>query len=95
MSAIKVTIEPVWTKSGYRYDIYHEGVLIVPKSKAPAGDASRWCAGVGKFGKLEVYRRGDSFPSMTAEIEHTAARTVRETETDGPRFVKWQPYARE
>jgi hypothetical protein len=89
---VKVEIRPVWTKGGYRYDIWHEGALIVPRSKAPAGDAARWCAGVGKFGKLEVWRPDATSPALLAEIEHSRTRTVMENEKAGPRFIKWRPY---
>jgi hypothetical protein len=90
----KVFIRPVWVggNAGYRYNIEHEGRLVVERSKAPLCDAARWCDGEGKDGKVEVWRYGGSYPAMIGEIERYAALTVRETETVSPRFVKWRPF---
>ena len=92
----KVYIIPRWVggNAGYRYDVEHDGVIVVRGSKVPLCDAARWCAGEGKNGKVEVWRYGGSGPAMIAEIERMASRTVRETETMSPRFVKWVPFER-
>lgn len=80
---------------GYRYDLYHDGVLVVEKSRVPLCDAARWCCGSGKDGIVEVWRYGGSYPAMTGKIERYASLTVSETETLSPRFVKWHPFNRE
>jgi hypothetical protein len=94
---VKVYMRPVWVggNAGYRYDLEHDGRIVVERSKVPLCDAARWCAGEGKNGKVEVWRYGGSGPAMIAEIERYAALTVRETETVSPRFVKWRPFDRD
>lgn len=93
----KVFIHPVWVggKQGYRYDIEHDGRIVVSKSRVPFCDAARWCAGEGKDGILEMWRYGGSGPAMKGEIGRYAALTVRETGREAPRFQKWKPFERE
>ena len=93
---VKVFIHPVWVggSQGYRYDIEHDGRIVIAKSRVPFCDAARWCAGEGKDGILEVWRYGGSGPAMKGEISRYASKTVRETETVSPRFVKWVPFER-
>lgn len=90
----KVFMRPVWVggSTGYRYDIEHEGEVVVRGSRVPLCDAARWCQGVGKNGLLEVWRYGGSGPAMKGEIQRYAGLTVRETKTIGPRFEKWVPF---
>lgn len=91
----KVFIHPVRTASGYRYDIEHDGQIVVSRSRVPFCDAARWCAWVGKDGILEMWRYGGSYPAMKGEIGRYAGLTVRETDRVSPRFVKWRPFERE
>ena len=90
----KVYIRPRWVGGnvGYRYDIEHEGMVVVERSRVPLCDAARFLHGVGKNGKVEVWRYGGSGPAMIAEIERYAMLTVSEGERDAPRFKKWVPY---
>ena len=90
----RVYIRPVWVggSSGYRYDVEHEGRVVVARSRVPSSDASRWCAGEGKDGILEVWRYGGSGPCMVAEIGHAATRTVTESERQGPKWTRWVPF---
>lgn len=92
--AVRVYMIPRWVGGsvGYRYDIEHEGEIVVQGSRVPLCDAARWCQGFGKDGILEVWRYGGSYPAMKGEISRYASKTVRETETASPRFVKWAPF---
>ena len=93
----KVFIHPVWVggRQGYRYDIEHNGQIVVSKSRVPFCDAARWCAGVGKDGVLEMWRYGGSYPAMKGEIARYAALTIGETDKQSPSFKKWHAFERD
>ena len=79
-------IVPVWKggSSGYRYDIELDGRVIVAGSRAPLGDAARWCAGAGVDGVVEVWRYGGSAAAMRAPVARAARFTTHEGERAGP-----------
>ena len=90
----RVYIVPVWKggSSGYRYDIELDGKVIVAGSRAPLGDAARWCAGAGVDGVVEVWRYGGSAAAMRAPVARAARFTTHEGERAGPRFVERKPF---
>lgn len=92
--ATRVYIVPAWKggSSGYRYDIELDGKVVVAGSRAPLGDAARWCAGAGVDGVVEVWRYGGSAPALRAPVANAAQLTTKEGERDGPRFIKWKPF---
>lgn len=90
----KVVIDPVWTSSGYRYDVWLGDELLVARSRVPLCDASRAVGGRGVDGKVEVWRRGGSGPSMIGSVARYSKLTVTEGERGSPRFTKWQPFNR-
>jgi hypothetical protein len=47
----------------------------------------------GQLGRLEMWRPGKPTWDLAVDIERGANLTVRETETEGPRFVRWVPSA--
>jgi hypothetical protein len=89
---IRVDMVSVWTKGGYRYDVFLGEEKIVERSRVPSCDACRVLAGRGLDGKVEVWRRGSSYPAMIADIERTGNMTVSENEKVSPRFSKWKPF---
>src|SRR5262249_53241879 len=53
---------------------------------------SRVLSARGIAGRLEVWRFGKSDPDMSVpDIAKAAEWTVKENETRGPHFVRWQP----
>ena len=94
--ATVVYMRPVWVggNAGYRYEVTFEGRVIVERSRVPALDAARWCAGEGKDGILEVWRDGGSGAALKGELSRMARWTVDEGERSGPTFKRWRPFDR-
>lgn len=54
----RIEMRPVWAggRAGYRYDLFHEGLLVVERTSQPLCDAARWLQDGGKDGKVELWR---------------------------------------
>ena len=79
-------------KSGIAYVASFQGEII-GSTPNPIFVAARWLLENGKAApddRLTTYC--DDKPRFTAKVSWAAARTVRETETQGPHFVKWRPF---
>ena len=80
-------------KRGPRYQVAYLGSPLIESTLNPEFDACRALLALGITGKLTVWRRGGSTPCMTLDIEQGADLTVAETDGDGPRLVRWRPFA--
>jgi hypothetical protein len=80
-------------KRGQRYQVAYLGSLLIESTINPEFDACRALFAQGITGKLAVWRRGASAPCMTLDIEQGAGLTVSETDREGPRLVRWRPFA--
>jgi hypothetical protein len=77
-------------KTGANYRITDEdGRLLVPNTRDPEFAAARALLAKGVTGRLEVWRASAMFPAMTMDIEKAAGLRTMETESEGPKFVKW------
>jgi hypothetical protein len=77
----------------YLYDVEVDGELLVERSVDPACDLARALKARGVTGHVRVVdERG--IHRYTVNIEKAALITVRETATEGPRFVRWKPLKR-
>jgi hypothetical protein len=68
-----------------------DGPVLCEWSRSPALDSCRALLARGITGRFETWSPGVPYPKLVGDIETAAKLTIRETETDGPRFVKWQP----
>ena len=90
---VKLPNGAVRTRPGrYSLTIDATGEVIVPDAKCPTLDACRVLVARGVTGTLEVWWKGATFAATRTNIEKGALWTVRETVTDGPRFVRWRPF---
>jgi hypothetical protein len=64
------------------------------RSRHPLSDACRQLKALGVDTRRAVgrFREGSSVPDLVCSIEVGSAWRVRETGTDGPRFVRWEPF---
>jgi hypothetical protein len=92
--AHRVYIEPT-TIRGYRgqyYRVHYRGAPLIDETWNPEFEACRalWARGI--VGRLEVWRLGKSHPDvLVPDIAKAAEWTVKENETRGPHFGRWQP----
>ena len=74
----------------YLYEVEVDGELLVERSADPTCDLARTLKARGVTGHIKVVdERG--VHRYTVNIEKAALFTVRETATEGPRFVRWKP----
>jgi hypothetical protein len=78
---------------GHGYRVTYTGAVLVDGSRNPEFDACRALLARGIRGKLEVWRKGATFPATVLDIEAGARLTVAETDAAGPRFMRWQPFS--
>jgi hypothetical protein len=76
-------------ESWYLYDVEFDGELIVKNSKDAECDAARALLAKGITGKITVVDAKTGKPRTIVNIEKAAKVTVSETQSHGPRFVKW------
>ncbi len=89
----RITIEPVSRGArGERYRVSYDGAVLIESSRDPEFDACRALLARGTSGKLEVWWKGASYPSMILDIEGAAKLTVAESDKEGPRLVRWRPF---
>src|SRR5262245_9170867 len=77
---------------GQLYRVHYAGAVLVESSRNPEFDGARALAAKGITGRLEVWRRGGTYPAMALDIERAARLTVKEDDKGGLRFVRWQPH---
>jgi hypothetical protein len=78
--------------SGARYRVTDEGGReLVASSRDPEFDAARVLFSEGVTGRLKIWRASATYAAMYLDIEKAAELTVEETDTEGPRIVKWRP----
>jgi hypothetical protein len=65
-------------------------------SHQPLLDAARILAGEGADPATRITMRHEAaaYDALRSTVGVAAGLTVRETETDGPRFVRWKPFCR-
>jgi hypothetical protein len=71
------------------YDVEFEGELVVRDSKDPECALARVLQSRGITGKVTLVDANG--PRIAINIERCARLTVRETRSQGLRFVKWRP----
>jgi hypothetical protein len=72
--------------------VHCEGALFIDETWNPEFEACRALLARGIVGRLEVWRFGKSHPDMLVpDIAKAAEWTVKENETRGPHFARWQP----
>ena len=66
-------------------------------SREPLLDASRvlLAEGVAPETPIAARHAGTGFDAMTSTVGAAAKWTVRENETEGPRFVRWKAFSRD
>jgi hypothetical protein len=90
----RIFIEPTTIRGerGQHYRVFYEGAVLVDETWNPELEACRVLSARGIAGWLEVWRFGKSHPDMlVSDIAKAAEWTVKENETRGPHFVRWQP----
>jgi hypothetical protein len=89
---MKITNRPVSCGSrGQNYSVSFEGAVLISSTRNPTGDACRRLVGLGRFGRLEVWDEGRSYPLMIIpDVARAAAITVSENERHGPRFSPYK-----
>ena len=78
---------------GHGYRVTYTGAVLVDGSRNPEFDACRALLARGIRGKLEVWRKGATFPATVLDIEAGARLTMVETDAAGTRFMRWQPFS--
>jgi hypothetical protein len=69
------------------------GSVLIESTRNTEHDACRALLAQGIVGRLEIWRAGTTFPASSIDIERGARWTVLETEREGPRIVRWRPFA--
>lgn len=99
VSAIyRITLYPVRAPDGAR--LMPDRFIAVRRgrqlciSKQPLLDCARILMREGALpdDTIAIRHDGDAYDAMTARIDIAARTTVRETETHGPRFVRWEAF---
>lgn len=94
MTVHSLVMHPVWVggTSGYRYDVYRDGVLVVEKSRNPLCDAARFLSDSGHTGTVELSRVDNPVVAMRGSIERFSSLMVSEGDRHSPVFRKWKPF---
>jgi hypothetical protein len=86
-------LPPTYGQRGCRYDVRlgsPDGEVIVTGSIVPFCGAARVLHARNIKGQIELWDGERSFARMTGTIEKLARLTVREGETESPRFIRWK-----
>jgi len=67
----------------------------VESTRNPEFDACRILQARGITGTLQVWRVGKARPDMTLDIARASRLTIRETDAEGPRLVRWETFSPE
>ncbi len=76
------------------YDVEFDGELVVVGSDNPHCDLARVLLALGYTGTVIMLDAETGNHRTTVKIEKAARLTVRETEREGPRFVRWKRFER-
>lgn len=81
--------------SGQRYDVWHDGELLVAGTRAGIFDAARALVELGA--DLEdvilIRRQGSPTWDMRGRVGWLIGRTVSEGDSQGPHIINWSPYS--
>ena len=83
---------PRHNSRGALYDVTYEGRVIVTDSTEPCLDGARALKALGYSGKLELWDDITPYVRLTADINTTAKKTIREGD-ELPRLVEYVPFA--
>lgn len=73
--------------------MYFEGAVLIEDTWNPEFEACRALVTRGITGRLEVWRADKPYPCLIfPDIEEGARWTVEESDTVGPRIVRWKPF---
>ena len=87
----RLILHPRLTRCGYRYDVEHEGLLIVVGSGDPEHDAARALLALGITGKAETIDANNGKPRMRFDIAAFAKTRTVERRGGGLSVEPWQP----
>ena len=89
-----INIEPTTIRGdrGQYYRVHYRGAPLIDETWNPEFEACRALLARGIAGRLEVWRFAKSHPdTLVPDIEKAADGTVKENESRGPHFGRWQP----
>jgi hypothetical protein len=92
--AHRIYIEPTTIRGdrGQYFRVHYRGTPLIDETWNPEFEACRALSVRGIAGRLEVWRFGKSHPDiLVPNIAKAAEATVKENETRGPHFGRWQP----
>lgn len=89
----KINIRPTsLSNRGQNYSVFHDGRLLIEKTRNPTADACRLLVSRGRTGRLEVWDDERPYPRLIIRDLVTAAGlTISESEHHGPRFRPYRP----
>ena len=92
--AITIIVEEKPERHGLFVATLADGSVILPSSRQPLLDAARvlLARGYDPEQRLVMRHQVSSINAMSGKIGELAKWTVRETETEGPRFVPYRPF---
>jgi hypothetical protein len=77
---------------GTIYWVIYADEILIAACRNPEFDACRVLLARDITGHLEMWRSGKTWWDLAVDIEVGAGLTLRETETEGPRIVRWVPF---
>jgi len=83
------------TSGGQRYEVWHDGDVILTSTKNPFHDGARALLSLGGADPddtLILVDHTTQRPRLSGRLGYAAAMTITEGEMHGPRLVKWAPY---
>lgn len=82
------------TPRGARYNVLHDGDVLLENSRNPEHDAARELLKLGAHADdmMLTRWRGSTIESMRGRVGWFADRTVSEGQGGGVRFTTWAPY---
>lgn len=90
---VEIDVEPGRrSKSGDRYNVFHNGDLLLENCREPLHDGARALLTLGAGLDDTIVMRHDGAVAMRGRLGWCAGHTVSEGQSSGPRFVKWVPY---
>ena len=77
---------------GAWYRVAYNGAVLIERCRDPEFDACRKLKAMGVTGTLRTRHKGSSIDSVVLNIAKGSGSRTQETETVGPRIVKWKPF---
>jgi len=92
--AVTIIVEEKKPRHGRFVTMLADGSVILPSSRQPLLDAARVLLALGcdPEQRLVMRHQGSSINAMSGKIGELAKLAVRETITEGPHFVPYQPF---